>query len=132
MATNTSKTYLNYKTTELGTFAKLVDITSYPDIFAPPGKLDITTLSDTQRKYIPDIKDVSDLVFGCLYDSAEFDTVAALQGNQYWYQLEFGDAGAEGTFEWQGDIFITPKGGQVGAVREGEITCYPATDIVKA
>lgn len=133
MPENTSKTYLFTADAATGLiFTKLVDITSYPDVFTPPAKLQVTTLSNTQHVYIPDIADVPDMTFGALYSDADYDTVAALAGAQTKCQLQFGDAGVNGKFDWTGDIFVTPKGGAVGAPREMEITCYPSTEIVKA
>jgi hypothetical protein len=131
MAENTSRTYL-MKSDDGVTYTKLLDITSYPDIFIPPAKMDATTLTNTQKVYIPDIKDVPDLEFGAWYAEADYDAVAALSGLTKYYQLQFGTSGANGKFTWQGDIFATPKGGGVSAVREMTITCYPSTEIVKS
>lgn len=129
MATNTSKTYLYHKVAAV--YEKLVDITSYPDVFAAPARLDATTLSNTQRVYIPDITDIPEMTFGALYAVADYSKVKALQGVSTDYAIWFGDLGVEGKFGWTGDIFVTPKGGGVGAVREAEITCYPSTEITK-
>lgn len=130
MATNTSLTFLRYKKTpEAPTYEKLVDITSYPDVFTAPAKLDATTLSNTQHTYIPDIKDVPDMVFGINYTLADFTKLKALEGTQTAFELAFGENGEEGKFQWTGDIFVNPKGGSVGAVRSGEVTCYPSTEI---
>ncbi len=130
MPQNTSKTYLYYKaTTGATTYEKLCDITSYPDIFAAPPRLDATTLSNTQHVYVKDIADIPDMQFGCNYELADFEKVKALEGQQLPYELRFGDNGESGKFQWTGDIFITPTGGAVGAVRAGQITCYPSTEI---
>lgn len=132
MATNTSKTYLYSCATETGTYAKLLDITSFPDLGSAPPKLDVTTLTDTQHKYIADIADVPDLVFGALYTAANYAAVVALTGATKWYEVRFGDSdGIDGKFRWSGDIYAVAKGGAVGAVREMEVTCYPATAITK-
>lgn len=130
---NTSNTYLFYKaTTEATSYEKLVDITSYPDIWTAPPKLDRTTLSNTQHTYEKDITDVPDMQFGCNYDKADMTKLKALEGEQLPYQLQFGEAGIDGIFNWTGDIFFTPTGAGVGAVRTGQITCYPSTEIVVA
>ena len=130
MPQNTSNTYLYHKATPSAeTFTKLCDITSYPDIFTAPARLDATTLSDQQHVYVKDIKDIPDMQFGCNYELADFGRIKALEGIQLDYELRFGAAGEFGAFGWTGDIFITPTGGAVGAVRGGQITCYPATEI---
>lgn len=131
MATNTSLTTLSYSTDDGTTYEPLCEITSYPDLFTPPPKLDVTTLSNSQRVYIPDIADVPDLTFGAFYDETVYDTIKGLEGTEGMYKLEFGEAGAQGAWTWDGDVFVTPKGAGVGAAREMEITCYPATEITK-
>ncbi len=130
MPQNTSNTYLYHKATpSASTFTKLCDITTYPDIFSAPPRLDATTLSNTQHVYVKDITDVPDMQFGCNYEVDDFERIKALEGIQLDYELRFGAAGEYGTFAWKGDIFITPTGGAVGAVRAGQITCYPANEI---
>lgn len=130
MAQNTSKTYLYHKATPSASeFIKLCDITTYPDIFTPPARLQTTTLSNTQHTYTPDIKDIPDFQFGCNYELDDFQRIKALEGTKLDYELRFGDDGEYGIFSWKGDIFITPTGGSVGAVRGGQITCYPETEI---
>ena len=47
---STYKTYLMYRTNSSGTWAKVVDITSFPDLIGTPERIDITTLSDAQRR----------------------------------------------------------------------------------
>lgn len=128
-ATNTSKSYLYYKPSTGSTYEKLLDITSYPALFAAPPKLDATTLSDTQRVYIPDIADTEDMVFGANYDIDSYRKVKELEGVQTDYEFRFGDKGEYGRWQWTGDIFTTPVAGEVGAVRAMEMTLYPSTEI---
>ena len=132
MATNTSKTFLNTKVS--AAYTKLVDITSYPDIFTAPPRLDTTTLTDTQRTYIKDIVDVPEMVFEAWYDKTAYTAVKALEGKQTEFQLAFGETGtgSQGTFTWTGDIFCTPLGGGVSGIRGMQITCYPSTAITYA
>lgn len=47
---STYKTYLMYRTTTSGSYAKVIDITSFPDLIGTPERIDITTLSDAQRR----------------------------------------------------------------------------------
>ena len=37
------------------TYAKLCDIKEFPDLGKAPGTIDVTTLSDGQKMYLPDI-----------------------------------------------------------------------------
>ena len=48
---STYQTYLMYKTTTNGTYSKLIDITSFPDLIPPKERIDITSLSDYMRKH---------------------------------------------------------------------------------
>jgi len=127
---NTSNTFLMYKaTSSASAFEKLCDITSYPDMITPPGKLDATTLSNNQHVYEKDISDIGDLTFGALYKKADYEKINTLTGQELEYALYFGEDGDDGIFSWTGDIFVSPKGGSVGELRTAEITCYPSTEI---
>lgn len=48
---STYQTYLMYRTTTSGTYQRLIDITSFPDLIPPKERIDITTLSDYMRKH---------------------------------------------------------------------------------
>ena len=43
---STYQTYFMYRTSSSGTWAKVIDITSFPDLIPPKEQIDITTLSD--------------------------------------------------------------------------------------
>ena len=68
MANATMFTYLMHGTKQNGgstyTYAKLVDITSYPDLGGTPNNLDCTTLSDDTQVNVPGIKKLDALEFG--------------------------------------------------------------------
>ena len=53
---STYQTYLMYRTTTSGSYDKLIDITSFPDLIPPKERIDITSLSDYMRVYIYGIK----------------------------------------------------------------------------
>ena len=53
---STYGTYLMYRTTTSGTYTKLIDITSFPDLIPPKERIDITSLSDYMRVYINRVK----------------------------------------------------------------------------
>lgn len=112
-----------------GTLEKLVDITSYPDIYTAPEKLDVSTMSSKQKMYTPGMVDLPEYEFGFIYTKAGYDKVKALEGTSTKYQLRFGEEGEFGAWEWTGDVFVTPTGGSVGAVREAKLTCYPESEI---
>ena len=47
------------------------------------------------------------------------------------YQLMFGDAGADGIFQWTGNHSVRISGGDVNSVREMVITVVPSSEITK-
>ncbi|MGN0620556.1 MAG: hypothetical protein ACI4I9_01710 [Porcipelethomonas sp.] len=129
----TSNTYLYAKKSGETSFLKLIDITSYPDIFTAPEKIDVSDLSSNQKKYTAGMIDLPDYEFGYNYTKSAYDKVKALEGkNDTVYQIRFGENGEYGAWQWTGDIFVNVSGGDVGAKREGTITCYPETDITAA
>lgn len=127
MALSTQVTTLNYKSTEGGVYAKLVDITSYPDLGSAPSKLDTTDLSATKFKTsILGLQEVPDLTFEANYDKTVYNTISALSGEQF-FQLVFGTA--DGTFTWKGQVAVYANGGGVDEVRKMTIVLSASTPI---
>lgn len=129
MEKTTINTFLLHSATEDGEFKKVVDITSYPDIFTAPEKLDISDMSSKQKKYTPGMVDLPDYEFGFIYDKDAYDAVKELEGTEGYYQLRFGENGEYGAWGWRGDVFATPTAGSVGSAREAKLICYPATEV---
>jgi hypothetical protein len=129
MEKTTINTFLLHSATEDGTYEKVVDITSYPDIFTSPEKLDISDMSSKQKKYTPGMVDLPDYEFGFIYSKAAYEAVKALEGTEGYYQLRFGAEGEFGAWGWKGDIFATPTAGSVGSAREAKLICYPAGEV---
>ena len=132
MEKTTINTFL-YHSEDGTSFSKLIDITSYPDIFTAPEKLDISDLSSDMKKYTPGMKDLADYEFGFNYTKTAYETCKKLEGKStHYYQIRFGETGQYGAWEWQGDVFVTPLSGSVGAARTGKIVCYPETEVTVA
>lgn len=129
MEKTTINTFLLYSMTGEGEYTKVVDITSYPDIFTSPEKLDISDMSSKQKKYTPGMVDLPDYEFGFIYDKAAYNAVKALEGEECYYQIRFGENGEFGAWGWKGDIFATPTAGSVGSAREAKLICYPSTEV---
>ena len=127
---STYGTYLMYKTSSGGTYAKVIDITNFPDMIGTPEEIDITTLSDGQRVKIPGIADRESMVFNANYTKANFKAVRDLENNQYWYALYFGSTGAEGILEWTGDVRAGLSGGGVNEAVGMTVTCTPSTEVI--
>ena len=135
---STYQTYLMCRTNTSGSYQKLIDITSFPDLIPPKERIDITTLSDYMRKYINGIGDTSEQNYGANYTPANFAAVSALEGHQYEYALWFGASGEQGSevpdghlgkFEWTGDISAGVNGGGVNEAVGMTITTTPSTVI---
>lgn len=128
MAVSTQITTLNYKATEGGTYAKLVDITSYPDLGSTPSKLDTTDLSATKFKTsILGLQEVPDLTFEANYDSDAYALISGLEGDNLWFELEFGSV--DGSFTWQGQVAVYANGAGVDEVRKMTLVLSASTPI---
>ena len=133
---STYQTYLMYRSTTNGTYSKVIDITSFPDLIPPKDRIDITSLSDYMRTYIQGIGDTSEFSFGANYTPTNYQTVVSLEGHIYDYAVWFGasgDAGSEvpdghnGKFSWSGDISAGINGGGVNEAVGMTINAIPST-----
>ena len=137
---STYQTYLLHRTTSAGTWAKVIDITSFPDLVPPKEQIDITTLSDYMRVYINGIGDTSgEMSFGANYTAANYAAVNALEGHIYEYAVWFGASGEQGSevpdghngkFSWSGDISAGISGGGVNEAVGMTVNCTPSTVVV--
>lgn len=66
----TKDTKLSYEKTPPGTFSVIDLLMEVPEMGGDPEKVEVTTLSDAVKKYIPGIKDLGDLTFKFLYDNS--------------------------------------------------------------
>lgn len=51
-------------------FKEIPDLMEVPEIGGDPEKVEVTTLADGVKKYIPGVKDLGDLAFKFLYDNS--------------------------------------------------------------
>jgi len=129
MAISTANTKLYYSSDGIA-YTHLVDIISYPDLGSTPSKLDTTDLAQTTFKTsILGLQEIPDLTFEANFDKAKYLAIQALTA-KYHFKLEFGTAGAEGIFKWQGEVKIFAMGGGVDEVRKMQITVSAETAIV--
>lgn len=68
--TSTVETKISYKPTGGAAFKKLDGLQEVPELGGDPEKIDVTTLEDKVKKYIPGVRDLGDLAFKFLYDNA--------------------------------------------------------------
>ena len=138
MAISTYKIFLMYKATSSDTYTKLVDIKDFPDLGGAPEMLETTTLSDGMQTYIPGIQSLDGLEFSANYDKEDFDTLKAMEGTEYEFAVWFGGTisggqvtptGAEGKFEFKGQLSVYPVGGGTNEVVGMTISIAPSTAI---
>lgn len=128
MAISTYLVQLMHKATG-DTYTKLVDIKDFPDLGATPDMIDVTTLSDNQRKYIPGVQDTQQLEFTCNYDKADYDKINALTGDQD-FQVWLGANGADGKYGFSGSIMAYIVGGGVSEAVDMTVVITPSTAVV--
>lgn len=117
----------------LNSLTKLCKIKSYPDLGGSPETIETTDLEDTFQTFVPGVQSMETMEFTCNYNPTDYAAVVSAipaSGEQY-YQIEFGDSGAEGKFYWQGTHSVRINGGDVNAVREMTITIVPSSAITK-
>lgn len=130
MATSTAGTILKYSTLPATTYAKLIDIVTYPDFGSAPSKLDTSTLTlEKFKTSILGLQEIPDLTFECNFDDTEYAKVQALEGTDLGFQIDFGGSG---TITWQGQVSIFIVGGGVDEVRKCTLTLSATTEFVFA
>ncbi len=88
MAYSANSTTLSYKDST-GEFKEINFLMEVPEFGGTSEKIDVTTLSDKVKQYIPGIKDYGDLVFKFLYDnSAEKANYSVLKGLEDAYGVD--------------------------------------------
>ena len=115
--------------TSAESLTKVCKIKSYPDLGSAPNTLQTTDLEDTSHTYTFGVQDTGSLEFTANYDATSYASVKAMAGTTRYFELRFGDAGADGKFTWQGEIDVYVTGGDVDAIREMVIVSVPSTVI---
>ena len=118
-------------------YTKLICISEFPNLGAAPEQIDVTTLCDEMRHYIPGVQDTGALEFKAFYTAADYTTLKALAGTETPYAVWFGDNagtpdGHNGKFSFKGDLRVTLDGGGVNDPVTMTITIFPSTDIAFA
>lgn len=108
---------------------QLCKIKSYPDLGGSPEQIETTDLEDTMQTFVDGVQSVDTMEFTANYTKEAYENVLRSAGTEQKYQLEFGDAGADGIFSWTGTHSVRVSGGEVNGVREMVITCTPSSKI---
>ena len=137
MAISTYKVFL-MKSSDGAEYEKLIDIKDFPDLGGAPEMLETTTLSDSMQTYIPGIQNLDALEFNANYSKEDFDKLKALEGTEMDFAVWFGGTvtggvttptGADGKFNFKGQLSVFPVGGGVNEVVDMTITIAPSTPI---
>ena len=141
-AISTYKTYLMLGTgTETVTYNKLVDIVTFPDLRPEPETIDVTTLSDAMRQYIPGIMDPGgNMSFDINYTPANYNAINNLDdGAVHKFAVWFGAStsqgvntpdGSYGKFEFDAYCKARVTGGGVNEKVSMAAVLTPNSDIV--
>lgn len=138
MAISTYKVFLMHDSEGEGTYAKLIDIKSFPDLGGDPEMLETTTLSDQMQTFIAGIQSLDGLSFEANYTLADYKKLLALKGKQEKYAVWFGGTGDgsaltptgdQGKFKFTGELTAYPTGGGVNEVVGLNISIAPSTPI---
>lgn len=70
----TKDTTISYKTSGMSDFQEIDLLMEVPELGGDPEKVEVTTLKDSVRKYIPGVRDLGDLQFKFLYDNSGPDS----------------------------------------------------------
>lgn len=127
-AVSTKNTTLKAGANKAG-LAQLCKIKSYPDLGGAPEQLETTDLEDETQTFVDGVQSLDALEFTSNYTKESYEQVNESAGTEQKYQLDFGEAGADGTFSWTGTHSVRVNGGEVNGVREMTITCTPSSKI---
>ena len=138
MAISTYRVFLMHASST-GSYEKLLDIKSFPDLGGAPEMLETTTLSDHMQTYISGIQSMDGLEFDANYTLADYKKVDALYGKDEKYAVWIGGTGegenltptgSDGKFKFTGQISAFPVGGGVNEVIGLRVHIAPSTPIV--
>ena len=100
-ASSTYKTFLMHATSASGTYTKVCDIKSFPDLGADPTSIETTTLTDSIRTSVNGIQDIDSLPFEANYDPTDFQAVETLatadEAGASYYAVYFGGTDVAGS-----------------------------------
>ena len=108
---------------------QLCKIKTYPALGGEPEQIETTDLEDKQQTFVPGVQSMDSMQFTSNYTKESYAAVKAKEGKEGYYQLEFGEDGADGIFSWQGQHFVYVNEGEVNGVREMTITISPSSEI---
>ena len=109
--------------------ASMGNIKTYPQLGGAPEQLEVTDMTDTMQRFVLGVQSLEQMQFVMNYDKTEYEALVANSNTTQFYQLEFGEAGADGIFSWKGQHSIFINDGAVNGIREMTLTVAPSTAI---
>ena len=106
---------------------KVVPVKTVPEIGGSPELLETTDLEDTFQTFVDGVQSQDAKEFTCNYTKDDYDLVKADAGKELFYQVEFGDSGADGIYSCKGKHTVRISEQGVNAVREMVITVIMST-----
>ena len=135
MAKNTVNTYLMKGTGTPLAYTPLVAIKDYPDLGGDIEQIEVTTLSDTSRKYIAGLQSGDALTFTANYEYTDYHAIKEIEAaNQpVKCRVAFGKAeakyGVDGYFDFDAYLSVKVLGKGVNEAREMQITVVLNSEI---
>lgn len=120
------------------TWSKLIDIKDFPDLGGEPEMLDVTTLSDKTKKFIPGIQSNEALTFTTNYTLSDYQQILEKANQELDYAIWFGGTetlgvvtptGDDGKFKFKGILNVYVNGTDVNNPINMTITIAPTTSI---
>lgn len=124
-----------YNSAAGSSYTKVANLQEFPDIGADVESIDVTTLDDEFRHYIPGVKDTGGaLTFVLLYETSEYNTLDGQKDSEYYWKLEFpsSTSGKVDTFTWKGYGVPGVIGHGVNEALTFNLNVLPTTDITFA
>lgn len=116
-------------TFEAGT-EEIEGMLSFPGMMGKPDKIEVTTQKDTQRKYVPGLKDPGDMDFVFGYEgqgtTSNWAKFKALEGKETEYKLTFPDGSG---FKWLGMVSRSLDGKGIAEASTFTVSITPTGDI---
>lgn len=82
-------------TTAATTYTLIGSVQEVPEVGGKPDKIEVTTLEDSSKRYIPGLVDPGDLAFKLLYDNSaadsNFRTAKSVEGQILPYEVTYPD-----------------------------------------
>ena len=124
---------LSYKEGSMTDYEEIELLMEIPDVGGDPEKIEVTTLKDKNKKYIPGISDLGDLDFVFLYDNStaasNYRVLKELQDENKMakFKLDYPDGSGH---EFEAFVNVKVAGGGVNAAKTFTASMFLQSDIV--